>query len=245
MGPAHVSDKRPAFYAAGPGRWRDWWTLLHPPYTAWHLSYVVIGASLAPVVLVGRLVATLGGFFLAVGIAAHAYDELQGRPLRTAISVPVLVGVCGLSLAGAIAIGVVGVVDVGPAIVPFVVVGPALVVAYNAEFWRVHSDLGFALCWGAFPLLTAYVAQTGNLSGPAVLAAAGATALSVAQRALSSPARQLRRRVAEVGGTVTFLDGSAATLTRTELLRPLERALGSITVAVVLLAAALAISRLA
>ena len=29
---------------AGPGGWRDWWTLLHPPYTAWHLSYVVIGA---------------------------------------------------------------------------------------------------------------------------------------------------------------------------------------------------------
>ena len=26
-------------------RWRDWWTLLHPPYTAWHLSYVVIGAA--------------------------------------------------------------------------------------------------------------------------------------------------------------------------------------------------------
>ncbi len=27
----------PAFYAAGTGGWRDWWTLLHPPYTAWHL----------------------------------------------------------------------------------------------------------------------------------------------------------------------------------------------------------------
>jgi len=50
---------RPAFYAARSGGWRDWWTLLHPPYTAWHLSYVVIGASLAPRVDTGRLVATL------------------------------------------------------------------------------------------------------------------------------------------------------------------------------------------
>ena len=39
---------RPAYYAARPGGWRDWWTLLHPPYTSWHLSYVVIGATLAP-----------------------------------------------------------------------------------------------------------------------------------------------------------------------------------------------------
>ncbi|TMC02912.1 MAG: methyltransferase domain-containing protein [Chloroflexi bacterium] len=37
-----------AFYALRPGGWRDYWTLLHPPYTAWHLSYVVLGAALAP-----------------------------------------------------------------------------------------------------------------------------------------------------------------------------------------------------
>ena len=43
-----AGPERPAFYALAPGGWRDWWTLLHPPYTAWHLSYVVIGASLAP-----------------------------------------------------------------------------------------------------------------------------------------------------------------------------------------------------
>ena len=73
-------ERRPAFYAAGAGGWRDWWTILHPPYTAWHLSYVVIGASLAPHVDAGRLLATLLAFFLAVGIAAHLLDELHGRP---------------------------------------------------------------------------------------------------------------------------------------------------------------------
>ena len=56
-----------------------------PPYTAWHLSYVVIGASLAPHVYPTRLWATLAAFFLAVGVAAHALDELHGRPLGTAI----------------------------------------------------------------------------------------------------------------------------------------------------------------
>ncbi len=38
---------RPAFYALTPGGWRDYWSLLHPPYTLWHLSYVAIGAALA------------------------------------------------------------------------------------------------------------------------------------------------------------------------------------------------------
>jgi hypothetical protein len=239
-----VSAKRPAFYAARSGPWRDWWTLLHPPYTAWHLSYVVIGASLSPVVSVSRLGATLAGFFLAVGVAAHAFDELQGRPLGTRIPASVLVAVCVAALGGAVGLGIAGVVEVGPSLVPFVVVGPALVVAYNAELWKVHSDLGFALCWGAFPLLTAFVAQAGTLSADAVLAAGGATALSFAQRALSSPARQLRRRVTDVHGTVVFPDGSREPLSRDELLRPLERGLGATTIAVVLLATGLALSRL-
>lgn len=239
-----MSDERPAFYAARQGPWRDWWTLLHPPYTAWHLSYVVIGASLAPVVSVSRLLATLGGFFLAVGVAAHAYDELQGRPLATRIPARLLVVVCVVSLAGAVALGVAGVIEVGPALIPFVVVGPALVVAYNAELWKVHSDLGFALCWGAFPLLTAFAAQAGTVSVAAALAAGGATALSIAQRALSSPARHLRRRVADVQGTVGMPDGSRTPLDREELLHPLETGLGATSIAVAFLAAGLAVSRL-
>src|SRR5580704_15111424 len=79
-------ESRPAFYAARPGGWRDWWTLLHPPYTAWHLSYVVIGACLAPHVSLSILFGTLLAFFFAVGLAAHALDELHGRPLGTTIS---------------------------------------------------------------------------------------------------------------------------------------------------------------
>ncbi len=153
----------PAYYAVRPGRWRDWWTLLHPPYTAWHLSYVVIGAVLAPVVLVSRLVATLLAFFLAVGLAAHALDELRGRPLRTSIPSPVLVATAAVGLAGAVALGVAGVIVVGWALVPFLVVGPVVVLAYNLELFggALHNDLTFATAWGGFPVLTAYVAETG------------------------------------------------------------------------------------
>ncbi len=238
---------RPAFYAAGTGGWRDWWLILHPPYTAWHLSYVVLGACLAPVVNVTKLLATLLAFFLAVGIGAHALDELHGRPLRTSIPTAALVTAAGVSLTGAVAIGIAGVVVVGWQLVPFIVLGPLLVVAYNAELFggAVHNDAGFALAWGAFPILVAYLAQTGRLSAACGVAAGSAFALSFAQRALSTPARELRRRAEVVEGKLRYASGEEVALDRSVLLAPLERALRSLSWATVLLAVAIALARLA
>src|SRR5256712_6235127 len=91
--PGVVPSIGAAFYALRPGGWRDYWTLLHPPYTAWHLSYVLLGGALAtspdPRVVGSALLA----FFLAVGIAAHSFVELQGRPLGTRIPSRVLVAI--------------------------------------------------------------------------------------------------------------------------------------------------------
>src|ERR671930_2775080 len=104
--------ERPAFYALASGGWRDLVTLLHPPYTAWHLSYVALGAAVAPTVYAGRVGAALAAFFLGVGVCAHALDELNGRPLRTQLSDGALVALAVVGLAGAVAIGVAGVVIV-------------------------------------------------------------------------------------------------------------------------------------
>ena len=237
---------RPAFYAAGPGRWRDWWTLLHPPYTAWNLSNVVIGAVLAPRTSLTPLLATLGAFFLAVGVGAHALDEVHGRPLRTRIPGPVLVAVTVIGLAGALALGAAGIARVGWVLLPFMIVGPVLVVAYNAELLGgiIHTTAGMAVAWGAFPVLTAYVAQTGRLALAPVLAAAGVTALAVAQRRLSTPARTLRRRSVRVEGSVTMADGQVAAVDQPSLLAPLEGALSAMSWGMMLLAAALAVARL-
>ncbi len=238
---------RPAYYAAGPGPLRDWWTLLHPPFTAWHLSYVVLGAMLAPVVRLDRLVAALIAFFLAVGIAAHALDELHGRPLRTAIPRSALIAVTVAGLAGAVALGAIGITRVGWGLLPFMIIGPLLVVGYNAELFGglIHTDIGFAAAWGAFPALTGYVAESGRLAVAPVVAAGAAMALSAGQRHLSTPARMLRRRTAAVTGRITLNSGEETTLDARRLLEPLERALRSLSWGVVLLAAALATARLA
>jgi hypothetical protein len=219
---------------------------MHPPYTAWHLAYVVIGACLAPRVDLARLVATLLAFFFAVGCAAHALDELHGRPLGTRIPTPALVALTVLGLVGAILLGVVGLSRVGWPLIPFMVVGPLLVVAYNWELFGglVHTDVGFAAAWGAFPVLVAYVAQTGRLSIGAVLAAVAAFTLSAAQRRLSTPARLIRRRATGVEGWVTLSDGSVIPLDTRTLLAPLDRALHAMSWGVVLVAAALAVTRL-
>jgi hypothetical protein len=207
---------------------------------------VLIGASLAPKVSIVRLVATLLAFFLAVGVSAHALDELRGRPLQSELPAGLLWVAAGIGLAGAVALGIAGVFVVGLWLLPFIALGVFFVFAYNLELLRgrVHGDFWFALSWGAFPVLTAYFAQTGRLSVAAVAAAAAGYALSYAQRMLSTPARTLRRKSRSVTGELILTDGSEVALDRPTLLRPLERALSALSWGVVALSVGLVASRL-
>ncbi len=236
-----AKPERPAFYALAGGGWRDMLTLLHPPYTAWHLSYFAIGAALAPHVYVNRLLWGLAAFGLAVGVAAHALDELHDRPLRTGLSDGTLVTLAVLSLGGALAIGVAGILTVSVLLAPLVVVGGLFLLAYNLELWgaRFHSDLWFAIGWGAFPAFTGYFVNTLSVSLTGLLVSAGCLAMSVAQRRLSTPARELRRRTAAVSGMRALSDGSTEPLTLAGLLAPLDGALAAMSLAMVVLAAAL------
>jgi len=248
-----VTDQRgplsPAFYAtrapARRGRMADWWVLLHAPYTLWHLSYVAIGATIAPAFDGVRLTATLLAFFLAVGVGAHALDELQGRPMQTTIPTRSLVVVAAASILGAAGLGLAGVHRVGVGLVAFIVAGVALNCAYNLELFhgRLHNDVTFAAAWGAFPVLTAYYAQAETIGPAALAAAAFAFWQSGAQRALSTPARVMRRRVEAIDATVIHSDGSISSMTRRELLAPLETALKAMAWGMVALAVALIVQR--
>ncbi|HTD58535.1 MAG TPA: hypothetical protein VK672_06535 [Solirubrobacteraceae bacterium] len=238
--------ERPAFYALRPGGWRDGLTLLHPPYTAWHLSYVAIGAAVAPHMYGYRLVWTLVAFLLAVGIGAHALDELHGRPLGTGMSDRVLIGLSALSLTGAVAIGVVGAVTISLWLLMFVAVGVLIVLAYNLELagGRMHSDLWFAIGWGAFPALTAFWVQAGKLHAEALLVAAACLMLSAAQRRLSTPVRELRRRTVSVSGEQRLTSGRTVELDGARIAAPMEGALMACATGMVLLAAGLVAARL-
>jgi len=232
---------RPAWYALERGGWRDYVTLLHPPYTAWHLSYVVIGGCLAPVVAWERLGAAVTAFALAVGVGAHALDELTGRPLRTKIPDRVLIALAGVSIAGACTIGLLGAVTFQAWLALLVPIGLFLVLAYNLELagGRFHSDLWFGLAWGGFPMLCGYAAVAGDIRGLTLLAAAFAVLLSLAQRVLSNHVRYLRRRVTAVHGELELADTSKEPLDARRLTAPAETGLRLLSLATIVLAATL------
>jgi hypothetical protein len=242
-----VTEARPAFYALTPGGWRDYVTVLHPPYTAWHLSYVVIGACLAPEVHWDRLGAAVGAFFLALGVGAHALDELNGRPLATRIPERTLLELTVLSLAGAVAIGIAGAVSFDLWLLVFVIIGAALVPVYSLELLSgaIHNGPGFALAWGAFPLLTGYFAWAETITWEALLAAGFAALTSHAQRVLSTAVRHARRQVVSVAGTTELRNGTRRAITAGDLYESQETALQLIAAAHVCLAAALLVLRLA
>jgi hypothetical protein len=241
-----ASPERPAFYALGGGRVADFVTLLHPPYTAWHLSYFALGAAVAPTVHADRLLWGLAAFGLAVGIAAHALDELHGRPLKTNLSDRALIAMAATASAGAVAIGVAGVVVVSAALAPLVLAGALFLPAYNLELagGRFHNDLWFALAWGGFPAFTGYFVNALQIGAAGLLIAAGCVALSVAQRRLSTPARELRRRTTSVEGVRTLRDGRTERLSLAGMLAPLDGALAALAVAVVAVACAVLAARL-
>ncbi len=240
------SNLRPAFYSLAKGAWRDYVTLLHFPYTLWHLSYVVLGAAAAPSLHLERLGLAVLAFFLAVGLGAHALDEFKGRPLRTEIPDAVLLAIAGLSMAGALAIGGFVSATISLWAVPFVLFGGFIVPAYNLEWFRgrFHSDIWFGFAWGAFPALVGYWASAERLDPQALLVAAACLALSMAQRVLSKQVRGLRRGAERASGQIEFRDGRIEPIDIPYLLTTPERALQLIGNSVALMALGWLIARL-
>ena len=242
---ASKATARPAFYALAPGGWRDYVTLLHLPYTFWHLSYVVIGGCLAPHPAGARLTLTVVAFFLGLGIAAHALDELNGRPLQTRIPTGVLIALAAASLAGACAIGIGVAVAHNLWLLAFVGFGGFIAPAYNLELFggRFHNWFWLAAAWGAFPILTAYFAMADRIRGEAVLAALFGALLIRAQQTLSTPVRDIRRRTVAVTGMIERTDGSRVEIEPETLTRPMETALRFMAAASISLAGALLLLR--
>jgi len=224
-----IQEVKPAYYALAGGGWRDYVTVLHLPYTAWNLSYVALGAALAPHFRTDRMLWTMAAFALALGVSAHALDELNGRPLGTRIPTRILAGAGVAALAGACAIGAWAASSWSWWILAFVAVGSFLVPAYNLEWvgGRFHTAWWLGLAWGGFPVLTAYFAEAETIRVEAVFAAGFATALILVQRTLSTPVRHARRTLGTLAGV-----------------EPMERALRILPWANVLLGAAIVTARL-
>lgn len=229
-----MSD-RPAFYAPTGSRWGDFVSLLHIPYTLWHLAYVAIGAALAPELDWRIFTGTIAAFGIGLGIGAHALDEVKSRPLRTGFSDRSLWVMGIVALAATLVIAAFGAAEVTPWVYAWAAAGVLLAVGYALEWPVIHTDIGFAVAWGAFPVVVGYWAQTREVSLPVVVVAGSAVLLSLAQRALSTPARYVRRSTTE---SVVSFDGDRTWL-REELLTTWEKPLRLLTWTTVVVAVGL------
>ena len=235
--------KRPAYYAPVGSLSGDLVALLHPPYTAWHLSHVAIGAALAPRIDWQVLTATILAFFLGTGIGAHALDERKGRPLHTSLSdrTLTLLGVGGLG--GSLVVAAIGAVRLSPWVMAWAVAGVVLAAGYALETpAALHTSPGFALAWGGFPVLVGFWAQTLTVTIGAIGVAGAATLISMAQRALSTPARYVRRNT-ERAEMVLERAGEGETWDEDRVLSTWERPLRLLAWAMVTLAAGMVLAK--
>lgn len=230
-----MSDRRPAFYAPTGSITGDFVSILHVPYTLWHLSYVPIGAALAAELDWLILGGTIAAFAIGLGVGAHALDEVKSRPLGTRISDRALWSIGIGAMVASMAIAVVGAIVVSPWVLLWAIAGIFLAVGYALEWPFLHTDLGFGLAWGAFPLLVGYWAQTGAITAAVIVMAAMACLLSLAQRSLSTPARFVRRSTDE---SITVFDGDRS-WDRGQLLQTWEKPLRLLTWTTVALAVGL------
>ena len=114
-----------------------------------------------------------------------------------------LVALAVVSLAGALAIGVGAAIAWGYGLLVFVAVGAFLVPAYNLELFggRFHTDLVVRARLGRVPRADRLLRRGADASrSRRSLAAAYATALSLAQRRLSTPVRHARRTLGDDDG---------------------------------------------
>jgi hypothetical protein len=240
VGAEVLTRSGPAFYARTGSPIGDLITILHPPYTLWHLSYVAIGAALAPSVDWLILLGTVIAFAFGLGVGAHALDELHDRPLSTGLTAGWLqvLGWGGLAVSFCVAVAAAFVIS--PMALLWGAAGVALAAGYALEWSAlVHSTVGFGLAWGAFPVLVGYWAQTEEVSLAVMAMAAAAAALSMAQRTLSTPARHVRR---DADAAKAVIGGS--NWEKAELLATWERPLRLLVVAHVLVALGLLVSHL-
>ena len=231
-----------AWYARRGSPGADLLTLLHLPYTMWHLGYVAIGAALAARLDWRILAGTVLAFAIGLGVSAHALDELDGRPLATALSDRALIVLTVAGFAVVTALAIIGAVEVSPWVLAWAGAGMLIATAYCLEWVpALHTVVGFGLAWGAFPVLAGYWAQATSISLAAGLAAAAATLLSMAQRTLSTPARFVRRSTSHAA--VEFDPGTPG-WGGEELLNTWERPLQLLGAAVVVLAVAMLVAHL-
>lgn len=248
-----VRKSEGAWYARSGSKVREFYTILHLPYTSMVLSYVLIGAMLSPTIHVDRVILTLVAYFLGLGFSAHALNELHAAHWTEALGKSELTVLFAVPLGGALVIGGYGVLELfalSSSILPSLILMAVILLesfflfAYNTDAFsgRFRSDLSFAFSWAALPTLLSYYVNTLTITTPALLVALAMAATAGIEINLSRWCKDLRRQSSL--SELQFADGTHQKMSTIELTAKPERALKLIVVVVDVMAISLIAYRL-
>lgn len=136
----------------------DWIDLMYWPYTLMFLSFGIIGFMIAPIQNWQLLPLGLLVLFLGVGVLAHCFDELKGRPLGTNIPEDHLKAVIISSIITLSVVTLALTLTYSYFILPLFLLSGSIVIVYNLELFsgRFHNDMIFILGFGIMPQFLAY-----------------------------------------------------------------------------------------
>lgn len=200
-GQSDLADRRSEWFVPkfGPLKFRLIVGLLFLPYTGMVLAFTIVGSMLAEEIYWDRVGAIVFGYFLCLGIAAHALDALgskQTKPWGKIFTRRQLWFMALLSLVVGYLIAVYYMILYAPLLWGVAIMEGFFVFAYNLEWFggRFHTDSWFAFSWGFLPALAGYILQTNQISIEALIVAASMAFFSTIEIKTSRPYKELKRR---------------------------------------------------
>jgi hypothetical protein len=182
----------------GPIKFRIFVGMLFLPYTGMCISFSIVGSLLSPTTIMwDRIVAIVIIYFAALGISAHAADNIGSKKkpwgdLFSNLELLIML-VCGLVVA--YAIGAYYIIFYVPLLLPIAILEGFFLFAYNYEIWNgfFHNNFWFAVSWGSMPLLAGYVMQTNSISYVPLLISTAAFLISYIEIKLSRRYKEFRQ----------------------------------------------------
>ena len=187
----------------GPLKFRAFIGMLFLPYTGMCVSFTIIGSMLSESILWDRVLSIFVIYFLALGVSAHAADNLGSKKIKpwgnffTIFELKLMV-IGGLSVS--YILGVYYIITVAPLLLIIAIIEGFFLFAYNFELFNglFHNNFWFAVSWGGLPLLAGFVIQTDSISALSLISSIIAFLVAYTEIRISRKYKELKRKPQDV-----------------------------------------------
>lgn len=187
----------------GPLKFRAFIGMLFLPYTGMCISFTMIGSMLSESILWDRVLSIFIIYFLALGVSAHAADNLGSKKIKpwgnffTTFELKLMV-IGGLSVS--YAIGIYYIIIFTPLLLIIAIMEGFFLFAYNFELFNgfFHNNFWFAVSWGSLPLLAGFVIQTNSISILSLFSSTIAFLIAYSEIRISRIYKELKRKPQDI-----------------------------------------------